>query len=42
MQTTIPLAAWLAPVLLLRFSRTVRARWAVPALVVVGAAQRRT
>jgi apolipoprotein N-acyltransferase len=38
LQTTIPLAAWLTPVLLLRFSRTVRIRWAVPALVVVGAA----
>ena len=37
MQTTVPLAAWLAPLLLLRFSRTVRARWAVPALALVGA-----
>jgi apolipoprotein N-acyltransferase len=37
LQTTIPLAAWLAPVLLLRFSRTVRARWAVPALALAGA-----
>jgi apolipoprotein N-acyltransferase len=37
MQTTIPLAAWLAPLLLLRFSRTVRARWAVPGLAVAGA-----
>lgn len=37
LQTTIPLAAWLAPVLLLRFTRTVRARWAVPALAVAGA-----
>jgi apolipoprotein N-acyltransferase len=37
LQTTIPLAAWLAPVLLLRFSRTVRARWAVPALAAAGA-----
>jgi apolipoprotein N-acyltransferase len=37
LQTTIPLAAWLAPVLLLRFSRTVRARWAMPALAVAGA-----
>ena len=37
LQTTIPLAAWLAPLLLLRFSRTVRARWAVPALALAGA-----
>jgi apolipoprotein N-acyltransferase len=37
LQTTIPLAAWLAPIFLLRFSRTVPARWALPALVVVGA-----
>ncbi len=37
LQTTVPLAAWLAPLLLLRFSRTVRARWAVPALALVGA-----
>ncbi|MEJ3747442.1 nitrilase-related carbon-nitrogen hydrolase [Actinomycetes bacterium KLBMP 9797] len=37
MQTTIPLAAWLAPLLLLRFSRTVRVRWAVPALALAGA-----
>ncbi|WP_117209150.1 nitrilase-related carbon-nitrogen hydrolase [Allorhizocola rhizosphaerae] len=37
LQTTIPLAAWLAPLLLLRFSRTVKARWAVPALALVGA-----
>lgn len=35
-QTTIPLATWLAPVLLLRFSRTVPARWAVPALALAG------
>ncbi|WP_170223453.1 nitrilase-related carbon-nitrogen hydrolase [Nonomuraea turkmeniaca] len=41
LQTTIPLAAWVAPVLLLRFARTTRARWALPALAVavaVGAA----
>ncbi|MGP3959147.1 nitrilase-related carbon-nitrogen hydrolase [Nonomuraea sp. 3N208] len=41
LQTTIPLAAWVAPVLLLRFTRTTRARWALPALAVavaVGAA----
>jgi apolipoprotein N-acyltransferase len=37
LQTTVPLTAWLAPLLLLRFSRTVRARWAVPALALVGA-----
>jgi apolipoprotein N-acyltransferase len=37
MQTTIPFAAWLAPLLLLRFSRTIRARWAVPALALAGA-----
>ncbi len=37
LQTTVPLAAWLAPVLLLRFSRTVRARWAMPALALAGA-----
>ncbi|MEQ4726207.1 nitrilase-related carbon-nitrogen hydrolase [Nonomuraea sp. B19D2] len=38
LQTTLPLAAWGAPVLLLRFTRTVRARWALPALVVASAA----
>jgi apolipoprotein N-acyltransferase len=37
LQTTIPFAAWLAPVLLLRFTRTVRARWTMPALAVAGA-----
>jgi apolipoprotein N-acyltransferase len=37
LQTTIPIAAWLAPVFLLRFSRTVKARWAVPALALAGA-----
>lgn len=37
LQTTIAPASWLVPLLLLRFSRTVRARWAVPALMVVGA-----
>jgi apolipoprotein N-acyltransferase len=34
LQTTIPLASWVAPVLLLRFTRTTRARWALPALTV--------
>src|SRR5215207_6256743 len=37
LQTTIPLAVWLAPIFLLRFSRTVPARWALPALAVAGA-----
>ena len=37
LQTTIPLATWLAPLLLLRFIRTVPARWAVPALALAGA-----
>lgn len=35
LQTTVPLAAWLAPVLLLRFARTARARMWLPVLVLV-------
>jgi len=35
LQTTIAFAAWLAPIFLLRFSRTVPA-WALPALAVAG------
>lgn len=34
-QTVLPLAAWLAPVFLLRFARTQRARVAIPALGLV-------
>lgn len=35
LQTTVPLAAWLAPILLLRFARTARPRVWVPVLVLV-------
>ena len=35
-QTIIPVAAWLAPVFLLRFARTQRARVAMPVLALVG------
>lgn len=35
-QTVIPIAAWLAPIFLLRFARTQRARVALPILVLVG------
>ena len=35
-QTVIPVAAWLAPIFLLRFARTQRARIALPVLVLVG------
>lgn len=35
-QTVIPVAAWLAPVFLLRFARTQRARVALPVLAAVG------
>jgi apolipoprotein N-acyltransferase len=37
LQTTIALAGWLAPIFLLRFTRTVPARWALPAVTVAGA-----
>jgi apolipoprotein N-acyltransferase len=36
LQTVIPVAAWLAPILLLRFVRTQRAMVALPVLAVVG------
>lgn len=35
LQTTVPLAAWLAPVLLLRFARTARARVWLPVLILI-------
>ena len=35
-QTVIPVAAWLAPVFLLRFARTQRARVALPVIALVG------
>ena len=35
-QTVVPIAAWLAPIFLLRFARTQRARVALPVLVLVG------
>jgi apolipoprotein N-acyltransferase len=35
-QTVIPVAAWLAPIFLLRFARTHRARVALPVLALVG------
>ncbi|MFZ0141137.1 MAG: nitrilase-related carbon-nitrogen hydrolase [Aeromicrobium sp.] len=38
LQTLLPVASWLAPVFLLRFSRSHRLRVAVPALIVVMAA----
>ena len=35
-QTVIPVAAWLAPIFLLRFARTQRARVAIPVIALVG------
>lgn len=35
LQTTVPVAAWLAPVLLLRFVRTARARVWIPTMILV-------